>query len=138
MSDAPAESLQSREEDRTSEDNSADVLQSIPKAQASDDAAADAAQNLPGAVPEVLAPDVALPPLALPESSPSAQISTPVPSSHVSIPLHSPRSVFVPPDVETAKRHASENRPMMRDQLSGLISPYVTTMPILLRSNVRV
>jgi hypothetical protein len=123
MSDSPAESLQSREEARTSEDNSSDVTQSISNAQASDDAAADFAQNLPGAVPEAHAADVSLHPLALPEFAPSAQISNPLPSSHVSIPLHSPRSIFVPPDVETAKIHASENRPMLRDQLSGQISP---------------
>ena len=86
-----------------------------PVAKAPEDAPSGVLQNLPGSVPETLPPIVSLPLPAAPHSAPTAQTE---------VPVYSPRSSFIPPDIEVAKRHASENRPMMRDA-SGQIIPYV-------------
>jgi hypothetical protein len=79
------------------------------------DTPADAQQNLPGAVPEV----------PIPVAKPSVDTARELPArGDASVPVYSPRSSFVPPDVEAAKFHATENRPMMRDEKSGQILPY--------------
>jgi hypothetical protein len=92
------------------------------KVSQADDASAEAPQNLPGVVPEV---HVSVPALSL-----DAKLE-PSPSVQTAIPVYSPRSTFIAPDVEAAKRHASENRPMTRDPVSGHISPYVTAFCII-------
>jgi hypothetical protein len=86
-----------------------------PVAKAPENATSGVIQNIPGSVHETPPPVVNLPLPAAPHPAPTAQTE---------VPVYSPRSSFIPPDIEVAKRHASENRPMMRDA-SGQIIPYV-------------
>ena len=74
--------------------------------------------SLPGAVAEVYVP------------VPTLDTSIPLDTSRPAVadaPVYSPRTNFVPPDVETALLHAKENRPMKRDS-SGSVVPYVLTL----------
>ena len=75
---------------------------------------AERQENLPGAVPEILIP--------VADSAVDTAVETPA-RGETSVPVYSPRSSFVPPDVEVAKLYAKENRPMMRDA-SGQTVPY--------------
>jgi len=68
--------------------------------------------SLPGAVAEVHVPVPTLDTTSIPVAD---------------APVYSPRTNFVPPDVETALLHAKENRPMKRDS-SGSVVPYVLTL----------
>ena len=86
-----------------------------PVAKAPENATSGVIQNIPGSVHETPPPVVNLPLPAAPHPAPTAQTE---------VPVYSPRSSFIPPDIEAAKRHALENRPMMRDA-SGQIIPYV-------------
>jgi hypothetical protein len=72
-------------------------------------------ENLPGAVPEVHVP-MAVPTL---DQAPALQPQTDSFSK-----MYSPRSSFVPPDVQAAISHAKENRPMMLND-AGQLVPYV-------------
>ncbi len=72
-------------------------------------------ENLPGAVPEVHVP-MAVPTL---DAAPALQ-----PQTDSLAKMYSPRSSFVPPDVEAAISHAKENRPMMLNE-AGQLVPYV-------------
>jgi hypothetical protein len=100
------------------------LMEEVPEVKVSkspEEASAEVPQNLPGAVPEVHVPVPALSLAANPEPSPHTQTA---------IPLYSPRSTFIAPDVDAAKLHASENRPMRKDPLSAHVSPYVSTFCI--------
>jgi hypothetical protein len=92
----------------------------MDNSQLSVDAPADAQQNLPGAVPEVLDVPVVVSPISTAHEPPARD--------NVSVPMYSPRSSFVPPDIDVAKLHATESRPMMRDEKSGQLLPYAPTL----------
>ncbi len=81
------------------------------------DVPAQPQENIPGAVPEI----------HVPVRDPAVDSGTQA-RGETTVPVYSPRSSFVPPDIEVAKLHAKENRPMKLDSSTGQFVPYALAM----------